>query len=133
MKKIIVYRLENSKGIGPFRGGHRAEAEMLKGHLGIGQCLVDCGRMKYRAFKKLSTSGWHCAWTSEADFDMWMNNKTEFFESIGYFKVRYELSQYKLCGEQELFQYDEDYEDYVSFNIDGYQVFFNPRRAVKIE
>lgn len=133
MKKIIVYRLENSQGIGPFRGGHRDEAELLKGHMGIRQCLVERGRMKPRAFKKLSTSGWNCAWSSEADFDVWMNNKTEFFEELGYFKVVYEVDQYKLCDEQQLCQYDEVLEDYVSFDIDGFQVFFNPKRAVKVE
>lgn len=132
MKKIIVHRLENSKGLGPFRGGHRMEAEQLKEHLGIRQCLVDHKGMKSRIFKKLSNAGWRCAWTSEKDFNIWMNDKKEFFEQLGYFKVTYEISQYKLSAKQELYSYNEELEDYVLFNIDGFQVFFNPENAVKI-
>lgn len=132
MKKIIVYRLENIRGFGPFRGGHRMEAELLKAHLGIRQCLVDRSKVKPRAFKKLSKAGWNCAWSSESDFDLWMNDQTEFFENLGYFKVRYEIEQYKLCGDQELCQYDETLEDFLYFDIDGYQVFYNPKRALKV-
>lgn len=132
MKKIIVYRLENAKRIGPFRGGHRMEAEYLREHHGIRQCLVDRGNMKPRSFKKLSMAGWSCAWSSEADFDKWMNNKVEYFESLGYFKVAYEISKYKLCGEQEFCTFDEELDDYIFDLIDGYQVFFNPKFAVKI-
>lgn len=131
MKKAIVFRLENSQGLGPFRGGHRNEAELLKGHLGIRNCLVDFGIMKPRMFKKFSNNGWLCAWSSEADFNEWLNDKHDYFESLGYFKVVYEVSQYKQCGNQRLFHYDEEVEDYISSPIDGYQVFFNPKNATK--
>jgi hypothetical protein len=54
MKKIKVIRLENKAGLGPFRGGHREEADRLKGHFGIRMCLVDNEIMKSRGFKKIA-------------------------------------------------------------------------------
>lgn len=132
MKEIVVYRLENTLGIGPFRGGHRMDAENLKIHMGIKECLVYHGIMKPRIFKKLSVSGWSCAWSSESTFDEWMNGLSEHFKALGYVKVKYMVSKYKLCPNQYLEHYDNEIEDYVKINVDGFQVFFNPRFANKI-
>lgn len=132
MKKIKVFRLENKNGIGPFSGGHRDEAELLKGHFGIRICLVENGIVNNRIFKKFSKQGWLCAWSSESVFASWMNGKEDFFNKLGYFKVEYEVSRYKLCGNQRLYRFDEVDEDYISEEVDGYQVFFNPKKATKI-
>lgn len=132
MKSIVVFRLENSSGIGPFRGGHRQEAESLKIHMGIKHCLVDGAGMKPRIFKKLASSGWSCAWSSESIFDEWMNGFEKHFESLGYVKVKYLVSKYKVCPNQFFEHYDDNIEDYVQTNVDGFQVFFNPRFANKI-
>lgn len=132
MNKITVFRLENKQGIGPFRGGHRDEAERLKAHFGIRNCLVDYEIMKPRQFKKFAKNGWVCAWSHEEDFDNWMHDQSEYFEALGYFKVRYEVGQYKLCGNQQLFHFDESLDDYVYQEAAGHQVFFNPKQAIKL-
>ncbi len=88
--------------------------------------------MKHRYFKKLSRSGWLCAWTSEKDFDNWMNQKTSFFLDLGYFKVSYEVSQYYLCYDQKFFDYDNNIDDSL-LHVDGCQVFFNPKKSLKLK
>lgn len=133
MKKIKVIRLENKAGLGPFRGGHRDEADYLKGHKGIRICLVECGVIKKRIFKKKSKKGWLCGWSSEITFNSWMNGKEEFFSQLGYFKVEYEVSSYHACGNQTLCHFDEVEEDYFSEEAEGYQVFFDPKKAIKIK
>lgn len=133
MKKITVFRLENKNGLGPFRGGHRDEANNLKGHFGIRMCLVDNEIIKSRIFKKFAKQGWLCGWSSESVFEKWMNDQYEYFNKLGYFKVKYEVSKYKLCGEQQLSHIDEISDEYVYEEVDGYQVFFDPKTAIKIE
>lgn len=130
MKSINVFRLENSNRIGPFRGGHRDEANLLKEHLGIKQSLVELGNMKPRLFKKLSKSGWLCAWSSEVDFDNWMNGQSEFFEALGYFKVCYAVNSYKLCFNQNITEYNKNSEN---IEYSHAQVFFNPNKATIIK
>lgn len=133
MKKIKVFRLENINKLGPFRGGHRNEANLLKGHFGIRNCLIDYEIMKPRMFKKFAKNGWLCAWSVEEDFDNWLNDHAAYFESLGYFKVAYEVSQYKLCGDQKLFHIDEKLDEYVYCDVVGHQVFFNPKNASKLK
>lgn len=131
MKKINVFRLENKNGLGPFRGGHRDAAEILKGHFGVKMCLVDNEILNERIFKKFAKQGWLCAWSSENTFEKWMNGQEDFFENLGYFKVQYEVSVYKLCGEQKLFHIDPVTDNYVYEDAEGFQVFFNPNTAIK--
>lgn len=130
MQKIIVFRLENDNGIGPFRGGHRNEANRLKEHFGIALCLSNY--MKPRMFKKHAKNGWICGWSSEKTFCDWMNGQEDYFKELGYSKVIYEAKNYRLCGNQELFYYDSTIKDYISCSADGYQVFFNPHTSLKI-
>lgn len=133
MKKIKVIRLENKAGLGPFRGGHREEADRLKGHFGIRMCLVDNEIMKSRGFKKIAKKGWLCGWSLESVFEKWINGQEGYFNKLGYFKVEYEVSKYKLCGEQKLFHIDETSDEYVYEEVNGYQVFFDPKKAIKIK
>lgn len=129
MKPIIVYRLENEEGNGPFRGGNREDADLLLAHLGIGQC----SSLKARVFKKLTCSRrWVCAWEKEEDFDNWIGEHKETFLGLGYSKVTYKAKQYRLLKDQVFWKYVEELEDFEKEDAEGCQVFFNKKHATKI-
>ena len=128
MKPIVIYRLENEKGVGPFQGGNRKEADLLLGHIGIGQC----SSLSARVFKKLTRLGWVCAWEREEDFDVWVGGHCDLFSLLGYNKVKYRARQYRLCRDQVFWKYVEELEDWDQHNIEGCQVFFNKKYATKL-
>lgn len=121
MKSIKVYRLENSAGLGPYRGGHRMEAEQLKQ---ICNPIHGDDRLSERRKKSLYKSGWKYGWDSESIFDNWMNGKEGFFASLGYNKVCYIVNKYRKYDKQYLGYYDNELEDYVDDLFPGCQVFF---------
>lgn len=123
MRKILVYRLENEFGLGPF-GNHRDVAEKLKGH---SNPLFTDHNLSKRRVKDFYSKGWKFAWSSKETFDFWIGDNLETFEKLGYQPVVYSVSQYRLYDKQQMWVYDEEFEDYLKQDVDGYQVVFNPK------
>lgn len=129
MKSLIVYRLENEKGVGPFRGGHRDEAESLLGHTNP---LYWDDKLSRRRKNTMHNEGWVYAWSCSDTFNLWMNGKEDFMADYGYRKVAYKTNQYRSYKDQELWKYIGEDEDWVQVPVSGMQVIFNPKRSIKV-
>lgn len=129
MDTLVVYRLENKDGLGPF-SYHRDVAEILKGH---SNPLFADPKLSKRRVKDFYSKGWRFAWSSKETFDFWVGDNLEIFEELGYQLKVYYVSQYRLYDKQQMWVYDEEFEDYLKHDVDGFQVIFNPKYAKEID